>query len=127
MFKKIVFMVAVLAFALAASAATFVVHLEEGSYEATKLTLKLYYAQQSTPHYTDTYEGTVVGGQSYTFVVGQNDFFGTYKAQVIGENSMDSDTDVIVSPHPWNDNHFYLYLTNGAIPYDPNWQEEDLD
>jgi hypothetical protein len=127
MFKKIVFMVAVLAFALAASAATFVVHLEEGSYEATKLTLKLYPGGGGDATYVDSEDVTVYGGQTYTFTVDPDDFFGTYKAEMIGSNSMDSDSDVIISPHPWNYNHFYLYLTNGAIPYDPTWQEEDPD
>lgn len=116
-----------MAFALSASAATFIVHVEEGSYAVKKLTLKLYPGGGGAATYIDVDEVTVHGGNTYTFSVHPDDFYGTYKAQIIAQNLLDSDTDIIINPHPWNDNHFYVYLTDGSIPYDPSGEEEDPD
>jgi hypothetical protein len=124
MLKKLVFMVAVLAFALAASASVVTVHIEEGSYEATQLKVVL---EKPGDDIVAIRNGEWVGGETEVFSFLFDEFYGTTKIIVQGSNSMDSDTYIISQPTTWGDNDAYIYLTNGAIPYDPTWQEEDPD
>lgn len=124
MFKKIVFMIAVMAFALAASAEIVTVHIEEGSYEATQLKVVL---EKDGDDFIEVRNGEWIGGETEVFSYTHNEFCGTIKIHVQGLNLMDSDTDVIDDPTTYGDNDAYIYLTNGSIPYDPTWQQEDPD
>ena len=124
MFKKVVFMIAIMAFALVASASVVTVHIEEGSYEATQLKVVL---EKTGDDIVEIRNGEWVGGETVVFSFLFDEFYGTTKIIVQGSNSMDSDTYVNDQPMTWGENDAYIYLTNGSIPYDPTWQQENPD
>jgi len=113
-------MVAVMAFALVASAEIVTVHIEEGSYEANQLKVVL---EKDGDDFMEIRNGEWLGGETEVFSFTHNEFYGTMKIHVQGSNLMDSDTYVIDQPTTYGDNDAYLFLTDGSVPYDPTWQD----
>jgi hypothetical protein len=116
-------MVAVMAFALVASAEIVTVHIEEGSYEANQLKVVL---EKDGDDFMEIRNGEWLGGETEVFSFTHNEFYGTMKIHVQGSNLMDSDTYVIDQPTTYGDNDAYLFLTDGSVPYDPTWQKKIL-
>ncbi len=123
MFKRVVFMLVFLAFALVASAGQIVVHFGEDCSSADLLTVKVF-SDAQTVSWTETRTGSFLPGESETFTP---DLYAAYKVTAYAKNTYTgmSDNDEIISPSQYWVNDMYLCVPFGVKP--PIGEPEDPD
>jgi hypothetical protein len=124
MFKKIVFMVTVMAFALAASAAEVRVHIDEDS--ATCSDITVYLMDQGYSYQQYHRHGRFEAGHTEIFTINYGIFHNADAVKVVGENYWDEDIYLIVNPNPAI-NDAYIWLWDGTSPPPSGTEPNDPD
>jgi len=124
MFKKLVFMIAIMAFALVASAAEVRVHIEEDS--ATCTDIYVYLMDQGISFEEYHRHGRFEAGHTETFNIPYGLIIITEGIKVVGENYWDENSDFISNPDPAI-NDAYLWLWDGTSPPPSETEPNDPD